>query len=338
MRKDKILFIAEIGLNHNGDFELACKMIEAAANAGANVAKFQSLKAESLLAGDVLDQSFDSFGFSDVKTVRDFFSKVELSNEFHARLNDHCQKVGIEFMSTPFDFESVNVLQSLNVKRIKIASCDLTYYPLLKKAAALGLPMLLSTGGSTLDEIRATVDWLRTLNNAPICLLHCISLYPTPPELANLCAIRELKRITGLEVGFSDHTEGIHMSLAAIALGATVIERHFTIDRSLPGPDQGLSLEPEVFAKMVKEGNEIKAATAQSSKVISDMEERVVPLMRRSIVAARNLKRGHRLRDEDMAYKRPGSGSSPRVWKEFIGKAINRDLNYDEQILYNDLQ
>ncbi|MCB1314856.1 MAG: N-acetylneuraminate synthase family protein [Leptospiraceae bacterium] len=328
----EIFFIAEIGLNHNGDLDLARRMIDAAQAAGASAAKFQSLRAEHLLAREAIATPIDGFGLKDVHTLGDFFRRVSLDEEFHYKIKTHCDAVDIEFMSTPFDFAAVSLLHTMGVKRIKIASGDLTHYPLLEKAAQTGVPIILSTGGSTLEEIRDAVTFLRSAGCTALTLLHCVSLYPTPPHLANLGAITQLQQEFDLPIGFSDHTAGIHMSLAAMALGACVIERHFTIDRGLPGPDQKLSLEPDAFEQMVVEGKQIAQALRDNGKTVSEAEQAVIPHMRRSIVAAHDLSEGHNIEEIDLEYKRPGTGLSPREWRGVIGSKLSVATPADGQI------
>ncbi len=333
----KVYYIAEIGLNHNGDLILAKEMIDAAKDCGANAVKFQSIKAEKLVSPKTFNNHIDGFGLENVKTVGDFWKKVSISKDFHIEISNCCKNLGIEFISTPFDFESVDILDKLGVKRYKIASGDITHYPLLEYIAVKKKPVLLSTGASTVDEIGNAVKHLNNAGCDELTLLHCVSLYPTPADKANLRAIIELKSTFNLPVGFSDHTLGYHISIAAIAKGATVIEKHFTIDKNLPGPDQNISADHKEFKQMVEYGNEVYEATGVEGKVISDEESRMIIPMRRSIVAARDLKKGAIIGQDDIDYKRPGDRISPVESNMILGKELKNDIKKEEQITYQDI-
>lgn len=335
---DNLFYIAEIGLNHNGDVNLAKEMIDAAKNCGANAVKFQSIKASKLVSTKTFNTKIDGFGFKDVHNIGEFWNKVSIDYQFHIDIKNYCDNRGIEFVSTPFDFESVDILEKLGVKRYKIASGDLTHYPLLEYIARKNKPIILSTGMSSIGEIENAVEFIKSNGNEHITLLHCLSLYPTPPELANLNVIPLLKNIFNLPVGFSDHTMGFHIPIAAIAKGATVIEKHFTIDKNLPGPDQKLAANPEEFEKMVKYGNEIFEANKEQKKIVSPKEIEMRKNARRSIVAARDLEKGKKIIYEDLNYKRPGDGVSPTNFQFFIGKTLVNSKEKDEQINWNDVR
>jgi N,N'-diacetyllegionaminate synthase len=335
---DGVFFIAEIGLNHNGDLSLAKEMVAAAQESGADAVKFQSLSARSLIARSEFGRPVGGFGFTDVATVGDFWRKVSIGREFHVEINDYCRTRGIEFMSTPFDPESADLLEELGVKRYKIASGDLTYYPLLEYVAKKGKPILLATGASTIGEIEGAIGCIREAGGGDLTLLHCISLYPTPPELANIGAIPYLGTVFNLPVGFSDHTVGWHIPIAAIACGATVVEKHFTLDKSLPGPDQRLSADPGEFQQMVASGREVSLAARDKSRIIPPSEQGMRALIRRSIVAARDLKRGETIVERDLAFKRPGGGVSAVWHRSFVGRKAARDIAEDEQISFGDVQ
>ena len=333
-----VYYIAEIGLNHNGDLILAKEMVAAAKDCGANAVKFQSIKAEKLVSPRIFSDSIDGFGMKGVKTVGDFWKKVSIDKNFHVDISNYCAEVGIEFISTPFDFKSVDILDELGVKRYKIASGDLTHYPLLEFVAIKHKPVILSTGASTIEEISDAVQHLNNAGCNELTLLHCVSLYPTPADKANLNAIGELQSRFNLPVGFSDHTRGYHIPLAAIAKGATVIEKHFTINKNLPGPDQYISADPEEFKKIVKFGNEIYNAVKDKGKVITEEEMGMVNIIRRSIVASRDLKVGHKIQPDDLDYKRPGDGISPKNYKNIIGKRLLRNIKKDNQIQCSDIK
>jgi sialic acid synthase SpsE len=334
----KVYYIAEIGLNHNGDLILAKEMIDAAKDCGANAVKFQSIKAEKLVSPKTFTNHIDGFGLESVKTVGDFWKKVSISKDFHIEISNCCKNLGIEFISTPFDFESVDILYKLGVKRYKIASGDLTHYPLLEYVAIKKKPVILSTGASTVDEIGNAVKHLNNAGCDELTLLHCVSLYPTPADKANLYAIAKLRSKFNIPIGFSDHTLGFHISLAAIAMGATVIEKHFTIDKNLPGPDQIISADPEEFNKIVDYGNKIYNAIKEKDKVLTEDEIQMAKVIRRSIVASRNLKTGHKIKPDDLDYKRPGKGISPRNYRNIIGKKLKCAVKKDEMIKTSDIQ
>lgn len=328
----KIFFIAEIGVNHNGDLNLAKKMATAAKSAGAHAVKFQSVTADKLISREAFSLEVDGFGFDDVKTLGDFWKKVSINKKFQVEISKYCQNAGIEFMSTPFDFENADILDELGVKRFKIASGDITNFPLLEYIAKIGKPIILSTGASEVGEIKEAVEFIRQNGNDNIVLLHCVSLYPTPAKLANLDAISYLNSLFKLPVGFSDHTIGYHIPIAAIAKGATVIEKHFTLDKNLPGPDQKLSADPEEFEAMVKFGNEVFEALSTKRKVLSDEEKKIKIPIRRSIVASKDLQKGKVIKLNDLEFKRPGDGISAKYFQEFLGKRLTQDVAKDEQI------
>ncbi len=335
---NKIYYIAEIGLNHNGNIELAKKMIKAAKASGADAVKFQSIKADKLVSPNIFFDPIDGFGLDGVQTIGEFWEKVSIDKEFHLEISDYSEKLGIEFISTPFDFDSVDLLEKINVKRYKIASGDLTYYPLLEYIAQTQKPVILSTGASTLDEIGKSIKQLKKSGCEDLTLLHCISLYPTPSQKANLNAILQLKSDFKLPVGFSDHTVGHHVSIAAIAMGARVIEKHFTIDKNLPGPDQKISANPEEFNMIVKYGNKIIDAIKEKHKVLSEEEIRIAKVIRRSIVASKDLEAGHIIKYDDLDFKRPGKGISPSEYKNIIGMKLKSSIYKEDLIKKSNLE
>ena len=328
-----MFYIAEIGLNHNGDLELAKKMVQAAKEAGADAVKFQSIKAEELVSADTFQTPIDGFGFSDVDNVGDFWEKVSIGRDFQHKIKKFCDNLGVEFMSTPFDFASVDLLDELGVQRYKIASGDLTNYPLIEKILTKHKPLILSTGGSTIQEIKDTVQFINNNSKNPdLTLLHCVSLYPTPPELVNLKAIDAIAKIHNGQVGFSDHTEGFHLALAAIARGAKVIEKHFTLDKSMQGPDHKASLEPDELTRMVQAVRNIEIAMGNGEKKpsASELENKVI--VRKSIVAARGIEIGEEFTESNITIKRPGNGISPMQWDKILGNAANKSFKADDLI------
>jgi len=336
---DTVFYIAEIGLNHNGDLNIAKKMIEAAKNSGASAVKFQSITANKLVSeSEFKTEIKGGFGLEKVKTVGDFWKKVSIDRNFHFEVKKYCDLIGIEFFSTPFDLDSIDLLETLGVKRYKIASGDITHYPLLKKVAQTGKEIILSTGASYIEEIEDAFNYLKHCGGADISLLHCISLYPTSSNISNLEAISVLKSKFNTAVGFSDHTIGIHIPLAAIAKGATIIEKHFTLDKSLPGPDQKISADPRELADMVKLGKEVYEAVKQNDKVLSKDEVAMRPLMRRSIVARKDLSVGTEITIDDLDFKRPGNNISPTKLDEILGKQLLRSIKKDMPIKLDDVK
>ncbi len=333
-----LFFIAEIGLNHNGDLDTAKKMIDAAKEAGASAAKFQSIRADKLVSPKVFSEPINNFGFKNVKNVGDFWKKVSIDEKFHYSIYNHCNDIGIEFMSTPFDFQNADLLEQIGVKRFKVASGDLTFFPLLKHLAKKNKPIILSTGASEMNEIEMAVKYIQKYSSNILSILHCVSLYPTKCELANLNSINIISEKFNTEVGFSDHTIGWHTAIAAIAKGATIIEKHFTIDNNLPGPDQAQSSTPEEFKKIVKYGNLIFQSIIENNRKISSEEKEVLFGMRRSIVARKDIKSGTKLTESDLDYKRPGFGISPIHYTDLLGKIVKKSISKDSMIMLEDLK
>jgi len=333
-----VFYIAEIGLNHNGEINLAKEMVDAAAESGANAVKFQSINYKSLITDEATKTKIDGFGMVNVHTVGDFWKKVSISDTFHHQIKEYCDHKKIEFMSTPFDFVSTDLLESLGVKRYKIASGDMTHYPLISHIVSKHKPIILSTGMADIEEIDDVVNFFKEKQVSDLTLLHCLSLYPTPANLANLKVIHLLKERYQLPVGFSDHTIGAHIPVAAIALGATVIEKHFTIDISMPGPDQKISAIPDIFRRIVSEGNDVYAAVQEENKIVSPEEIKMREFARRSIVAAQDMKAGEIITEEKLDFKRPGTGISPAKVDGLLNKITINEIKYDQQILFEDIK
>lgn len=337
MKKD-LFFIAEIGINHNGDLNLAKEMIDAAAQSGASAVKFQSLKANKLVAETEFSNEISGFGLEGVKTLGDFWKKVSIDERFHLEVKNYCDKVGVEFFSTPFDLQSVDLLETLNVSKYKIASGDITHYPLLKKIAETNKEVILSTGGSYMNEIEASYNYLRECGVQNISLLHCVSLYPTKAKYVNLNSIQLLKDAFNTRVGFSDHTLGIHIPLAAIAMGATIIEKHFTLDKTMPGPDQEISTDPKELQELVRLGTEVWQSVQSKEKILSEDEIKMRPLMRRSIVASRDLQVGEIISMDTIDFKRAGEGIGANKVESVLGKELIQKLKKDSKINLKDLK
>ncbi|MGO4551576.1 N-acetylneuraminate synthase [Lysobacter sp. 2RAF19] len=328
----RTLIIAEAGVNHNGDLALARKLVAAAAAAGADLVKFQTFTAGRSISASAPKARYqvDDSGESQYEMVR----KLELSRSDHEALIEECRVHGIGFFSTAFDVDSFVLLEDLGLHLVKIPSGEITNLPLMQRMARSGKPILLSTGMSSLGEIDAALGVIEQAGTprARVTLLQCNTAYPTPADDVNLLAMRSLKAAFGVEVGYSDHTLGIEIPIAAVALGATVIEKHFTLDRGLPGPDHRASLEPTEFEAMVRGIRNVERALGDGLKrpSASELENRAIA--RKSLVASRPIQAGERFSADNLTAKRPGTGISPMRWDEVIGRAAPRDFAPDELI------
>lgn len=326
-----VYIIAEAGVNHNGSFDLACRLVDAAKTAGADCIKFQTFRAQNLVSRNAgkADYQKDTTGDG---SQADMLTKLELSYDAFSRLKQYCGEVGITFLSTPFDLESAAFLDELGVPFWKIPSGEVTNLPYLEALAKTGRPVVMSTGMCEMEEIEAALRVLREHGTADIRLLHCNTEYPTPFADVNLRAMETMRRAFGVEVGYSDHTKGIEVPIAAVALGATIIEKHFTLDRNMEGPDHKASLEPEELAAMVSAIRNIEQALGSGEKTVSPSERKNIAVVRKSIVAKRAIKAGERLTEDNLTVKRPGSGVSPMRWRDVLGTAAIRDFEEDEMI------
>ena len=329
----RTLIIAEAGVNHNGSLELAKQLIDAAAVAGVSYVKFQSFKAEKLVTKEAEQAEYQQRNAADSSQYT-MLKKLELTHRQHEELVAHCKQKGVRFLSTAFDLESIEYLHSLNLGLWKIPSGEITNFPYLKKIAQYGEPVIMSTGMCSMDDVEQALNVLleHGLTKEQITLLHCNTEYPTPMQDVNLKAMLQLRDKFGIKVGYSDHTKGIEVPIAAVALGAEVIEKHFTLDRTLPGPDHKASLEPNELKAMVDAIRNIEQALGDGQKHVSASEEKNIAIARKSIVAAKDIKRGELLTEENLTTKRPGSGISPMRWEEVIGTKAIRDFKEDELI------
>jgi len=333
-----LFFIAEIGANFQGDINMAKKMIVEAKKAGADAVKFQSWKKDTLMVEDLwLNKKSDikEFGFEKMEDLLDFLS---LSEDEIIELKKFSDEVGILFSSTPVTFEDVDLLDELDVAFYKVASCDLDNLPLIEHIAKKGKPIIVSTGMGTLKEIALAVDTAVSAGNNKIMLLHCVSLYPPDDEIVNLNNIPFLKEVFKIPVGFSDHTIGISIPLASIALGANLIEKHFTLNKNFPGWDHKISATPDEFAFLVKEGKRIKKSIGERVRKLSDKEYHQRTLFRRSIVASNEIKKGEIITMNNIAFKRPAKGLSPSRINLILGKRARRNIAKDENILERDVE
>ncbi|EDP6840546.1 N-acetylneuraminate synthase [Campylobacter upsaliensis] len=328
----KVLIIAEAGVNHNGDINLAKKLIEQAAKAGADVVKFQTFKATSCVSVSAKKAKYQLETTAKEESQLEMIQKLELSYEAHFELIEHCKKHGIAFLSTPFDLESVEFLRGLDLPYFKIPSGEITNLPYLKAVAKCKKKVLLSTGMANLGEIEAALTILRKNGTRNITLLHCNTEYPTPFEDVNLNALKTLKEAFKLEVGYSDHTEGIVASLGAVALGAVVIEKHFTLDKTMEGPDHRASLEFEELRALCKGIRELEKALGSGIKKASKSEAKNKIIARKSLVAKREIQKGEKFSEENLTTKRPGSGISAMRYEEYLGKRALKTYKKDELI------
>lgn len=326
-----VYIIAEAGVNHNGSYELACKMVDAAKAAGVDCIKFQTFKSKNLVAHNAQKAEYQKDTTGDGSQV-DMLKKLELSYDEFAELKAYCDKVGIMFLSTPFDFESINFLNSIDMPFWKIPSGEITNFPYLVALAKTEKPVIMSTGMCEMEEINAAIGVLRKNGTTDIKLLHCNTEYPTPFEDVNLRAMQTMRDAFNLEVGYSDHTKGIDVPAAAVAIGATVIEKHFTLDRNMEGPDHKASLEPDELADMVSSIRNIEKALGSGDKTPSTSERKNIAAARKSIVAKHSIRAGEVLSDDNITVKRPGTGISPMQWNDVIGTKAIRNFDEDELI------
>ena len=324
-------FIAEAGVNHDGSLEKAIELADVAQHAGADAVKFQSFDATALLRRDAAKPGYQLRTTGGGESQYQMLEKLQLSARAEHAIADHCSAIGITFMSTPYDVAAIGRLVELGVPAIKIASCDITHGPLLVRAATSGLPIILSTGAATLDEVRQAVDLIAEAGGNDVILLQCTTSYPAPAAEINLRAMTALAGL-GKLVGFSDHSMGTTLAVVARALGAVVIEKHFTLDPSGEGPDHAASLDPGQLGLLIGAIREVEASLGDGVKDVRDIERDTRALMRRSVVAARHLAAGSVLTEHDLAYKRPGTGVSPMEWRELVGRRLVTDLEPDDPI------
>lgn len=327
------IVIAEAGVNHNGNIDIAIEMVHAAARAGADFVKFQTFNAQKLATAQAPKAEYQNAG-DNADTQLDMLRRLELTTDDFVRLADECRRIGIGFMSTPFDIASVDLLSAIGQEYWKIPSGELTNLPLLRHIAHTGRRIILSTGMATLPEVRASVDALVQAGASPadITLLHCTTAYPTEPTDVNLAAMHTLRTLGTGSIGYSDHTRGIAVPIAAVALGADIIEKHFTLDRTLPGPDHAASLTPDELTDMVNAIRTTEQAIGNPEKQPCDAERANIAAARKSIVAARHITRGQTITADDITTKRPGTGLSPMLWDTIVGTTAPRDYAPDDQL------
>jgi N,N'-diacetyllegionaminate synthase len=334
MTMNRVFVIAEAGVNHNGSLDMALRLAEAARDAGADAVKFQTFRAEDVVTPNAATADYQRSNTGETSQF-DMIKKLELDEAQHARIARHCADEGIEFFSTPFSEDAVAMLVRLGVQRIKLPSGEITNKPLIERAAETGLPLLMSSGMATMDEVNTAVGWIAARWNAHklpppsasnLTLMHCTSAYPAPAPSLNLRAIVAMAQATGLPVGYSDHSVGIEAAMAAVALGATVIEKHLTLDKDLPGPDHRASADPEEFAAMVKGIRLVEQMRGDGIKRPQPIEANTRDVARRSWVILRDLPPGHVLAVGDLALRRPGTGIQPHEWDRVVGRRLAAGL------------
>ena len=327
-----VLIIAEAGVNHNGSLDLALKMVDEAKRAGADIVKFQTAIPEKVISKYADKAEYQK------KTTGNEESQLEMCKRIHLKLSDYdiikkyCEELGIEFLSTPFDLESIDYLEKLGIRLWKIPSGEITNLPYLIKIAKTGKPVIMSTGMAELNEVEEAVNVLKENGAGEITLLHCTTEYPAPFESVNLRAMNTLREKFETEVGYSDHTVGFEAAVAAAVLGASVIEKHFTLNHNMEGPDHKASLEPEEFEVMVNNIRLIEKALGDGVKQPAEAEKKNIAIARKSIVAAKDIKKGEIFTEDNITVKRPGSGISPMKWFEVLGTEAVRDFGEDELI------
>lgn len=329
--------IAEIGSNHNRDLNTARKMIEIAQQAGCNAVKFQSYTAEGLYSVFTPRISEMEGRSKAAETPFELIQRIEMPVEWHKPLKDYSGRVGITFCSTPFDESMVDVLESVNVPFYKVASFEIAHYPMLKKIAATGKPVILSTGNSDLEDVRRAVDCLKNNGCENYALLHCVSRYPANYEDMNLLCLKTLQSEFGCPVGLSDHTTNNLSALVALGLGMSIIEKHFTLDKTYPGPDHPFALEPDELRRLVAEIRQAEAALGDGVKTMKPKETENHRIGQRSVIAAKDIRQGERITPDKLVIKRPSFGIHPKDMDSLIGKKVNKDIPADRWITWGDI-
>ncbi|MFD2044935.1 N-acetylneuraminate synthase [Ornithinibacillus salinisoli] len=329
---NNVFVIAEAGVNHNGSIDLAKRLIDEASNAGADAVKFQSFKAEKLVTKSAQKAKYQNETTGSSESQYDMIKKLELDYEKHNELLEHSNSKGIMFLSSPFDLESIELLYNLGIEIFKIPSGEINNVPYLRKVGQTKRKVIISTGMATLGEIENAINILKNYGTTDITVLHCNTEYPTPMKDVNLTAMNTIKHGLKVNVGYSDHTLGIEVPIAAVALGATVIEKHFTLDKEMDGPDHRASLEPKELKAMITGIRNIEKALGDGMKKPSESEIKNKDIVRKSIVAGCEIKKGQLFSEANLDIKRPGNGISPISWDEVLGKTAKRNFYEDELI------
>lgn len=332
-----VFVIAEAGVNHNGSLDLALQLVDMAKACGADAVKFQTFRAARLATRTARKAEYQNRTTEITESQFEMLRSLELNEAAHRYIIERCRMVGIQFLSSPFDRESADLLDAMGLQRFKVPSGEITNLPFLEHIASKKRPIILSTGMSTLGEVEEAVHVIKQGGVHDLTLLHCVTEYPAPYKEVNLRAMQTMKIAFGLPVGYSDHTPGIEIAIAAVALGATVIEKHVTLDRSLPGPDHSASLEPSELKQMITGIRHVEQALGDGIKTPVPSEIQNIPVARKSIVAARSLPAGHRLAELDLVMKRPGIGIAPKFVEVLIGRTLREAIDEDSIISWDQL-
>ena len=334
LKLNKVFIIAEAGVNHNGSVDLAKQLIDVAVDSGADAVKFQTFKAENLVSKNAQKADYQKQTTDESESQFEMIKRLELDVATHKKLIKYCNEKGIMFLSTPFDSDSINLLNELNLKIFKIPSGEITNLPYLRHIGSLVKQVILSTGMSTLQEVDDALTILVDAGTKKenITVLHANTMYPTPMEDVNLNAMQTMRQEFNVAVGYSDHTLGIEVDIAAVTMGASIIEKHFTLDKTMDGPDHEASLEPEKLKEMVTSIRNIEKALGSSEKKPSPSESSNIKVVRKSIIANQNIKKGDLLTDKNITVKRPGNGISPMKWDSVIGSVAIKDYKIDDLI------
>ncbi|MGL4731446.1 MAG: N-acetylneuraminate synthase [Clostridium sp.] len=336
-KRGKCFIIAEAGVNHNGDMNIAKQLIDKAVEAGVDAIKFQTFKAKNLVTKNAPKATYQKETTGNGNQF-EMLKKLELTFDNHVELINYCKEKNILFLSTPFDFDSVDLLEKFDIKMYKIGSGDLTNIPLLKYVANLRKPMIVSTGMANLGEVENALEAIKSQGNNDIKLLHCTSNYPTAYEDVHLNSMITMKNAFNLDIGYSDHTVGIEVPIAAVAMGAKIIEKHFTLDKKMKGPDHRASLNPNELKEMVKSIRNIESALGDKEKKCRENEKNTKLVARKSIVAALNIVEGDIITEKNITFKRPETGLSPIYADEIIGKRAIKNIMEDEQINFSNIK
>lgn len=329
---NRVFIIAEAGVNHNGNIEIAKKLIDEAVRCGVDAVKFQSFKAKNLVTKVAKQADYQKENMGKEVSQYDMLKALELSDEEHIELINYCKEKGIMFLSSPFDLESIDMLNNLGIEIFKVPSGEIENVPYLRKIAKTGKKVILSTGMSNLADIEFALDILKGAGARDISVLHCNTDYPTKMEEVNLRAMNTIGNAFSVEIGYSDHTKGIEVPIAAVALGAKIIEKHFTLDRNMEGPDHKASLEPNELKNMVDSIRNIEIALGNGVKALTDSEKKNIKIARKSIISSTSIKSGEVFTEDNLTIKRPGTGLSPKMWDEILGKKAKKDYYADEMV------
>ncbi len=327
-----VLIIAEAGVNHNGSLELAKKMADVAKQAGADIVKYQTAKPELVISRFAPKAEYQKETTGQAESQLEMVKKIHFGFDAHRELKEYCDSIGIMYLSTPFDMDSIEFLKDMDMPVWKIPSGEITNLPYLERVAKLKKPIIMSTGMSEISEVKDALDILYKNGATDVTILHCNTEYPTPLEDANVKAMLDLQKNFGTKIGYSDHTLGLEAPLAAVSLGATVIEKHFTLDKTMEGPDHGASMNPQELCELVKAIRNTEKVLGSGIKTVTASEAKNKDVARKSIVAKVEIKKGEIFTEKNLTVKRPGNGISPMKWYDVLGKTAKRDFSLDELI------